>query len=244
MNKTFVRTQNVKNFVSLINSLQNKAEGIPRMALVYGEPGLGKTQTVLWWATQNEAVYVRSSNLMSGRWFLEELVEELGETPYYKTSDLFKQCIKQLRENRRIIIVDKVDYLVNDKKAIETIRDIHDQTDVPIVLVGMGLIDKKLIKHRHLYDRISEKVKFEAFSLKDVQSIISELSEIEMTECAIRYIYTQANRLRQIVKLINQTENICKMNGLSSIDEKTLKGFLNYDGKNIEAGKKAPKVHS
>ena len=81
MKKIFVRTQNVKNFISLINSLQNKPEGIPRMALVYGEPGLGKSRTALWLAAQNDAVYIRSSNLMSGRWFLEELVGELGEIP-------------------------------------------------------------------------------------------------------------------------------------------------------------------
>lgn len=225
MKKVFVKTQNVKNFISLMNSLQNKPEGVPRMALVYGEPGLGKTQTVLWWATQNNAVYVRSANLMSGRWFLEELIEELGESPYYKTSDLFKQCTKQLIENPRIIIVDEVDYLINDKKAIETIRDIHDKTDVPIVLVGMGLIDKKLIRHKHLYDRISEKIKFESFSLADVKTLASQLSEVEITECAIKFIYSQANRLRQIVKLINTAEKISQTNGLKIIDEKTLKEF-------------------
>lgn len=239
MHKVFVRTQNVKNFVSLMNSLQKKPEGTPKMALVYGEPGLGKTQTVLWWATQNEAVYVRSSNLMSGRWFLEELVEELGEVPYYKTSDLFNQCVKQLMENPRIIIVDEVDYLVNDTKTIETLRDIHDKTDVPIVLVGMGLINKKLMKHRHFYDRISEKVKFEAFSLNDIKTIVNQLSEVEMTECAVKYIFTQANRLRQIVNMINTTENICKTNGLNIVDEKILKELVNYEGKNTETGKKA-----
>ena len=47
MKKTFVRTQNVKNFISLINSLQNKPDGVPKMALVYGEPGLGKSRTVV-----------------------------------------------------------------------------------------------------------------------------------------------------------------------------------------------------
>jgi len=84
MKKTFVRTQNVKNFISLMNSLQNKPDRVPKMALVYGEPGLGKSRTALWWAVKNDAVYLRSSNMMSGRWFLEELVEELGELPLRK----------------------------------------------------------------------------------------------------------------------------------------------------------------
>lgn len=226
MHKIFVKTQNVKNFISLMNSLQNKSEGIPRMALVYGEPGLGKSQTALWWAVKNDAVYIRSANMMTCRWFLEELIEELGETPYFRTSDLFKQCVKQLKEKPRIIIVDEIDYLVTDKKTIETLRDIHDKTDVPIVLVGMNKADKKLIRYSHLYDRISKKLKFEPFSQNDVKSIITQLSEIEMTDCAVKYIFSQANRLRQIVKLLNMAENICRTNGLKIIDEKTLKEFV------------------
>ena len=47
MNKTFVKTQNVRNFIGLIENLQNKPMNIPKMALVYGEPGLGKSQTAL-----------------------------------------------------------------------------------------------------------------------------------------------------------------------------------------------------
>ena len=48
MNKTFVKTQNVRNFIGLIENLHNKPKNIPKMALVYGEPGLGKSQTALW----------------------------------------------------------------------------------------------------------------------------------------------------------------------------------------------------
>ena len=36
------------------------------MGLVYGEPGLGKSRAVLWWAMQNDAVFIRSANLMTG----------------------------------------------------------------------------------------------------------------------------------------------------------------------------------
>lgn len=199
------------------------------MALVFGEPGLGKSRTALWWALKNDAVYIRSANMMSCRWFLEELVEELGEVAYFRMSDLFKQCVKQLKENPRIIIVDEIDYLVKDNLIIETLRDIHDKTDVPIVLVGMNKADKKLMRYSHLYDRISKKLKFETFSYNDVKSIVTQLCEIEMTDCAVKHIFSQANRLRQIVKLINTAENICRTNGLNLIDEKILKEFTNNE---------------
>jgi hypothetical protein len=91
------------------------------------------------------------------------------------------------------------------------------------------MADKKLMRYRHLYDRISEKLKFTTFNKEDIQAIIDQLSEVEMTECAVKYIFNQTNRFRQIVKLINKAENIAHANGLSTIDEITLKEFIKDD---------------
>ena len=222
MKKNFVRTENVKNFISIMNSLQNKPEGVPRMALVYGEPGLGKSRTALWWAVKNDAVYIRSSNMMSGRWFLEELVEELGESPLYKSSDLFNQAVSQLVQYPRPLIIDEIDYLLSDSKAIETIRDIYDRTEVPIVLIGMNKANKKFIRYRHIYDRFSEILKFEIFSFEEVKNIVQELSEAEIDEAGIKLIFNHANRFRQIVSIISKAEKISKANSDLLITEKIL----------------------
>ena len=229
MKKTFIKTKNVKNFITMMNNLQNRAEGVPGMALVYGEPGLGKTQAILWWAAQNNAVYIRSTNLMSGRWLLEELAEGLGEMPYYRFSNLFKQVITQLLSEPRVIIIDEVDYLASDAKTIETLRDIHDKTNTPIILVGMGRADKKLMRYKHLFDRISEIVKFEPFKEQDVKDIITQLCEIEISDCGVKFIYSQTSRFRQIVKMVNKAEQLAKSNNLSLLDEITLKEFINYE---------------
>lgn len=226
MRKIFARTQNVKNFINMMNNLQNRAEGVPGMALVYGDPGLGKTQTVLWWALQNDAIFIRCTNLMTGKWLLEEIVEELGEIPFFRSVDLFKQCTKSLTNTPRIIIVDEIDYLVADKKAIETLRDIHDETNVPIILVGMGMADKKLMRYKHLYDRLSEILKFKSFKLEDIKTIIEQLCEVQMTDCAIQFIFDSSKRFRQIVKMISKAENIAQANALSTLDEITLRELL------------------
>jgi len=212
MKKNFVRTQNVKNFISIMTSLQNKPEGVPKMALVYGEPGLGKSKAALWWAVKNEAVYVRSSNMMSGRWFLEELVEELGELPLHKSSELFNQVVSQLTDSPRVLIIDEIDYLLSDSKAIETIRDIYDRTNTPIILIGMNKADRKLKRYRHIYDRFSEVLKFETFSCDEVKNIIQELSEAQLDESAIKLIHNKANRFRQIVNIISKAEKISNAN--------------------------------
>ena len=80
-------------------------------------------------------------------------------------------------------------------------------------------------------------VKFERFSKADIKTIVKELSEIELTDCAIKYIYSNLNRFRQIVKVINKAETIAKANGLSSIDEILIKEAIQNETENSQTDK-------
>jgi DNA polymerase III delta prime subunit len=226
MNKIFVKTQSVKNFIGLVENLQNKPKNIPKMGLVYGEPGLGKSQTALWLACKYDGIYLRASNLMTGRWLLEELVKELDEIPRYLTSDNFNLVVKKLNAEPKIIFIDEIDYLMNNYKTIETLRDIHDETDCPIIFIGMGLAHRKLERYKHLYDRFSEILKFEIFGVNDLKQIFDQLSEVKVDTNSIEYLYPKYNRFRQIVQLINQLENFAKDNNLLEINMEVIRQIL------------------
>lgn len=226
MNKIFVKTQNVKNFIGLVENLQNKPKNIPKMGLVYGEHGLGKSQTALWLACKYDAIYLRATNLMTGRWLLEELVKELDEIPRFLTSDNFNLVVKKLKQETKIIFIDEIDYLMNNYKSIETLRDIHDQTGCPIIFIGMGLAHRKLERYKHLYDRFLEIVRFECFEVKDISQIISQLSEVPFTPESVEYIHKKYNRFRQIVQLINQMETFAKDNNLTKITKEIAEQVL------------------
>ena len=139
MKKTFVKTSNVKKFITMMNHLQKRAEGVPGMGLVYGEPGLGKTYAISWWCLANNAVYIRCVNTMTTKWLLEELSEELGEIPYARTPDIFNQVISQLLKQPRTIIVDEIDYLAMDSIEI-----------VPINLKTLGKYIPELYKSKNI----------------------------------------------------------------------------------------------
>lgn len=238
MKKVFVKTNNVKRFITMMNNLQNRAEGVPGMGLVYGEPGLGKTQTINWWAFKNDAILIRCNQMMTARWLLKEILDYMSEIKPYSISDSFDEVIRNLILTPQVLIIDEVDYLTMDKnKSIEILRDIHDKTNVPVVLVGMTNAHSRLKKFSHLYDRLSEIVKFERFSKADIKTIVKELSEIELTDCAIKYIYSNLNRFRQIVKVINKAETIAKANGLSSIDEILIKEVIQNETENSQTDK-------
>lgn len=226
MNKIFVKTNNVRNFIGLVENLQNKPKNIPKMGLVYGEPGLGKSQTALWLVCKYDGVYLRASNLMTGRWLLEELVKELDEIPRYLTSDNFNLVVKKLKQKPQIIFIDEIDYLMNNYKTIETLRDIHDETNCPIIFIGMGLAHRKLERYKHLFDRFSEIVKFETFGVNDLKQIFDQLAEVKLTPDAIEYIHKKYNRFRQLVQLINQLEIIANENNLEEITLEIIKEIL------------------
>ena len=226
MNKIFVKTQNVKNFIGLVENLINKPKNIPKMGLVYGESGLGKSQTALWLACKYDGIYLRASNLMTGRWLLEEMVKELDEIPRFLTSDNFNIVVKKLKTNPQVIFIDEIDYLMNNYKTIETLRDIHDETSCPIIFIGMGLAHRKLERYKHLYDRFSEILKFEIFGVNDLSQIIGQLSEITFTPDAIEYIHSKYNRFRQIVQLINHVEIIAKENNIQEITQEIMRELV------------------
>lgn len=226
MRKIFVKTTNMKNFIGLVENLLNKPKNIPKMGLVYGEPGLGKSQTALWLACKYDAIYLRATNLMTGRWLLEEITKEMDEIPKYLTSDNFNLIVQKLKRKPQLIIVDEIDYLMNNLKTIEILRDIHDETDCPIIFVGMGLAHKKLERYKHLFDRFSEIVKFETFSINDLKQIFDQLSEVTFTPDAVEYIHSKFNRFRQIVQLINKMETFAKDNNLTEITKEITEQIL------------------
>ena len=226
MKKIFVKTTNVKNFIGLVESLINKPKNIPKMGLVYGEPGLGKSQTALWLDCKYDGIFLRASNLMTGRWLLEEMVKELDEIPRFLTSDNFNIVVKKLKQKSQIIFIDEIDYLMNNYKTVETLRDIHDETDCPIIFIGMGSAHRKLERYKHLYDRFSEILKFETFGVNDLSQIIGQLSEIKFTLESIEYIYTKYNRFRQIVQLINHVEIIAKENNIQEITQEIMRELV------------------
>lgn len=245
MKKVFARTGNVIAFTNAMTRLQKREQGIPGMSLVFGEPGLGKTRTALWWAAQEgNGVFIRTKKLMTGRWLLEEIVGELGETPSHRVSDLFRQIRAQLLSRPRTIIIDEVDYLAYDARVLETLRDIHDDTDAPVVMIGMNEADKKLMRYKHLYDRFSEVVPFRSLSGEDVASIADQICEVKLTKDAVAHIHQTANRFRQVMVWLYKAESIARTNNLTQVTADDLsrassdRGHTSFDtrtGRNVPA---------
>ena len=225
MNKVFVRTKNVKKFVALMEEVKQLPANIPKIVLVFGEYGLGKSETIKWWTFKNDCIYVRANQGMTSRWLLSEIAEELGEEAFWHIQDTFNLVEQKLKQNPKPLIIDEVDYLVTNN-VIEILRDLHDRTGCPMILVGMVNIDKKLSRYPHLKDRVYKSFKFESYDKQDIKQILSELSEIPITDDGLEYLAIRHNQFRQIVKLINKIEKFAIINDLTELNETNLRSIL------------------
>jgi DNA transposition AAA+ family ATPase len=216
--------KNVQKFYSLIERVNHKLTGVERMGLAFSDPGYGKTRTALHYAAGNGAVMIRTKKLMTGRWLLEEIVEELGAEPKWKSKDLFGQAVDLLAERRRTIILDEIDYFARDSRVIETMRDLHDIARCPMIFIGMGQADKKLRRFPHLYDRFVDVVKFEKLDAQDVGQMCKELSEYKFENDAVEKIAGDSQgRIREIIKMIHRAEAAGRANKKRTIAVEDLK---------------------
>ena len=209
MKDQFVTTKNVRQFHNAADRIHHKLKGMERMALVFGDPGLGKTETALHYAANNGSLYIRMKKLMTARWFLTELVDDLGGSPSWRTKDLFDQSCDLLRARKRTLILDEIDYFTKDSKVTETLRDIHDITATPMLFIGMSQADKRLMRYPHLYDRFVEIVKFAPLDRDDVSNMAKELSEVSFADDAIDRVASESEgKIRKIIAWIHRAEQI------------------------------------
>ena len=99
MKRKFVKTRNAKGFMSALTKLEARGAEEACLMVVDGQPGLGKTATVQWWAVQNGAVFLRAKKEWSPRWMLRELLEELRVRPAYSFEQMYRQAIEALHSN-------------------------------------------------------------------------------------------------------------------------------------------------
>ena len=218
MRTAFVKTNTVKNFIAAMGRLQNARPGIPKMCLIHGIYGVGRTETAIWWAAQHEdCKFIRLVSLIEAPWLLSKIIAEMGQVPERIKEKRFNQAINILLDRQYTLIFDEVDYVTSDRKAIEMLRDIHDITGTIVVFVGMEDAERKLNRYPHLNDRVMERIKFDKLTLEDIRTAAHELSEVKLTDDAIAYIYSEAPRFRPLISKIYKAEALAKANSLKEV---------------------------
>lgn len=132
--------------------------GAPHMAVLYGPPGYGKTQAAMYLAHPQgrNAVFVAIRMFDTTKTLAQLLCLELGITTktQWPVAVLYEHIVKRLQQLGRPLVLDEVDYIA-EKSTIDFIRTIHDNTTIPIFLIGEQDLKRKLLsRHERFHDRV------------------------------------------------------------------------------------------
>jgi len=231
---------NVKRFLAGIQRVSKRGAPEACWQLVMGAPGLGKTKTLEWWATQQaEHVYLRAKSGWTLHWALTDLVTELGEKPAYRSDKLFEQAMKRLAGSGRDIVVDEIEHTMRDTKVIEMLRDISDLSGTHIIIGGMTGVDRQLKRHEQVYSRIADVTTFEMCTDKDVETLCNKLAErskgvalnIEQ-DLMVEIRARTGGRLREVMNAVAEVERHARKNSLEAISLSQMDiSLLTNDGK-------------
>lgn len=212
-------TKNVGALQLAFESLAIRGTGIPGMGLVYGYTGAGKTTAVTWLINKTRGVFVRATATWTSSAMLGRIMVELGAEPLSRGSAaMVDHIVRTLAREQRPLFVDEADYLARDVKMLETLRDIHDLSGQPVILIGMEGIERRLVHRQQLARRISQWVEFAPSDLDDARTIADTVCEVYIEQDLLEAVHAEAKgSVGLMVVGLARIEAYAKGNGLEAM---------------------------
>lgn len=226
MKHKFVQTSNVTRFLAATDAVQDPGASEACFMLVDGDAGFGKSECGQWWAVRNGGVFLRVKAACTPFWILSDLVTELGEPARaHSCEKLFNHAIELLIKDPRPIVVDEVESALHDIRVLETLRDVSDLVEVPVIMLGREHVWAAIRKHNHFRSRISARASFGKATFQDVERLVSELCEVPVAADLIKRIEAESEgRVREIVKAIKNVERVGLRNKGRRVGEELMDG--------------------
>lgn len=220
MRSKIVPVSNVLRLSEAGSALLNRSVSLPGMGLIEGDSGLGKSTAITWLALKQNGIHVRAMATSTPRSLLQSICEELVIQPRHSLINTINEIVRSLSESGRPLFIDEADYLVERKILVETLRDIHDMTQVPVVLIGMKGIGRKITVYPQLYNRIAQWVEFQPANFEDVRLLAKELVEVKVKDDLLRTLYQHSGGIVRLVVIgLNRIEQLAMSRGLAEIGQ-------------------------
>lgn len=218
MRSKIVPITNVARLAEAGEALLNRSPGMPGMGLVYGASGLGKTTAVAWLATRQHGVFVRAMAMTTPTSLCESICLELGIARRSSTVGTIGAIVEKLAEANRPLFVDEADYIAGQQRLVETLRDIHDLSSVPVILIGMSNLRRTISQREQLAGRIAQWVEFQPASVEDIRALARDLVEVSVADDLIDRLHVASKgSVRNAVVGLGRIEQFARARSLSKI---------------------------
>lgn len=218
MKSRIVPISNVARLSEAATALVDRPYGMPGMGLIEGETGYGKSTAAAWMITRLNGVYVRALATSTPSSLLDSICKELQIARRPTNVGTVEEIVRRLAESQRPVFIDEADYLVEQKRLVETLRDIHDLATVPVILIGMAGIRRKLTRWAQVTGRIAQWVDFQPSTFEDAKLLARELAEVSIADDLVRQLHVATHgSVRLIVVGLGRIEQHARSRGLASI---------------------------
>lgn len=180
MRYEIVPVTNVARLAEAGNALIERADGMPGMGLIHGHTGFGKSTATTWFVVKCHGVFVRALQTSSPSSLLGSILRELDIEPKGSCADMVERIVVKLAETERPLFIDEANYVIENKRLINTLRDIHDLATVPVILIGKPDMPRKIASDEQLAGRIAQRVEFYPLDLDDTALMADRLCEVKV----------------------------------------------------------------
>jgi len=187
----FVHTKNVKRLFAALAELKDRCRAVAGLGVLLGNTGAGKSTALKAAIAMFDAIFIRVNATVSLPSLLSAICYELGFEAPRSPSQKLEEIIARLREKPYPLFIDEADYLTRDGRMLEVLRDIHDITGVPVMLIGMEAFERKLERHPQFARRVTQRVEFKPCDLADATQVAKELCEVEVAPDLIKKMHTR-----------------------------------------------------
>ena len=181
MKPVFIMTENVRNFVGLMQDVESRI-GHDSLAEVRGRAGRGKTRTARWYAVQNHCTYVTTLRDWSSLWMYQDILAAMGirrENIPRRKKAAFEKIVSLATEQRRPFILDEADLL--GSRLLESVRDLCKVSSVPWVLIGEESLSGLMERDRRVWSRRCASLEFRPMQITDIVGFAAKGAELKLS---------------------------------------------------------------
>jgi len=221
MRNATVLTSNVEAFLGAVEALKKRSAGEEGMGLLWGLPGEGKSTTISYVTNTRGGVFLRARVTWTVTSMLRALMAELNLDGGRFRDPMIDQAIEELSRWPRPVFIDEADYLFRQTDMLDALRDIYDASKVPVILIGMEDIARKIRSNdrfNRFRRRITQWIEFKGLTLADTQLVARELCEVGVEDDLVERIHRETGgNIGHIVIALSLVEHFGKMNGIARV---------------------------
>ncbi|MBC7168711.1 ATP-binding protein [Phenylobacterium sp.] len=210
---------NVSLFAELVERVMDRHRSLPAIGAFYGPSGFGKTFAATYGAHKRRAYYVEVGESWTKAKFCKALLTELGVPPRGTIGDMVEVIIRHLMETARPLIIDEADHIVK-RGYVETLREIHDKSGAPILLIGEELLPHKLQVWERFHNRVLDWVPAQPCDLRDVGLLARVYAPgVAIAEDLAMLLLTKSEaRARRVAVNLDRVREFAMLEGRDAVD--------------------------